>query len=995
MGDDDPWGAPSRAAMSGLPLPDVVSEGPADPWDAHRAPATGRYGPPRPVGEGGMGRVDAVFDHVLGREVARKTLTRLDHPALAQRLVREARLTARLDHPGIVPVYDAGLDAAGRPWYTMRLVRGRPLAEAVAQAPSAEARRALLPRVLSACQAVAAAHAAGVVHRDLKPDNVLLGPFDETLVADWGLARHRSESGEATPEGTPSADPSLTSFGAVVGTPRWMAPEQAAGQEAGPPADVWALGLLLRFVWTGAPDGPLAGLPADLVAVIERSTRPDPADRYPDAGGLAQDLQAWLDGRLVEAHDYSVMERVRRAWPRLRLPVGIATVATLTLAAGLWVAFDRTAAERDRALDAEHRLSDTLARTRAGLAEAAFAKGDLATTLAALSSSEAVTPTPTGRLLRAALGTDPVLPVRARWAHPPATAAHAHADGRIGLRTPQGPRLLEQPDAPAVALDAPQDARLWLSDDGTAVTVGTTQLTLHEPGGSRALATSGHNVLPIGALASGWLLQSTGAGVSLTRTTAEGPHSRSVRCPQGAVGDGAAAVWSGDRWLTLCGDGWIRVHDGPMPGEPLRQLMADGVPMSRVVSAARVGERLVLGDLDGGVWMVEDGGTGRLYGPWLVGDAPVLSLKPSADGRFAAASLGDHSVALIDVLSHGSVAGLPPPVLATAFPAPGILRVVTDREILDLGLPSPDTAPPVLWASEGLSALEVGPNGPIASGDGDGRVVVRRADGVVLADADLGGHAVKDVAWSAEGTWVAAGTPHRGPVRLHPGQPLPDELPREGLRRVGTLADGRLLVGGYDNRVRVHRDGAPSAPRTMGLPIAMRPSLDRRRLLHGSATTWARLWEVDQADPVVLMDGAERGRIGLSGSGRRWAFVGAGPGGVFELPPVGTPVDPPGRRIATLPPQGDVTAVTLDTTGDRLIVGTLSGDVRVLRISDGAVLAEAHLHTRRVSALSLGPGNVVWTAGWDRRIHRIRLDLLDLETAWAPGTAGSASTPRP
>jgi len=458
----------------------------------------------------------------------------------------------------------------------------------------------------------------------------------------------------------------------------------------------------------------------------------------------------------------------------------------------------------------------------------------------------------------------------------------------------------------------------------------------------------------------------------------------------GLFGDGAAAVWEQDRWLTLCSDGWIRVHDGPDVGRPIRQLTADGVPMARVVAAARMGQDLLLGDLDGNVWMVEDGGVGSLHGPWRVGASPVLRLVPSAEGRFAAATLGDHSMTLLDVAARGTVAGMAAPILATAFPSPGVLRVVTEHETLDLGLPSLDEAPPVLWASEGLSALQVGPHGGLATGDGDGRLVLRDTAGVVRFEEDIGTDPVKGVAWSADGRWVAAGTPHRGPVQVHLDPPSSGLLPGNGLRRVGTLSDGRLLVGTYANQVEVHHPGHARRRLTTGLPIAMVPSRDRRRLLHGSATPWVRLWETDVAEPIVLRDGAEHGRIGLSGSGRRWAFVGAGRGEVRELSPVGDPVSGPGRVVATVAPQRDATVVSLDQEGQRLIIGTLGGEVRVLRVADGAQLAAGRLHTGRVSAMSLGPDNVLWTASWDRRVHRLRLDDLDLATAWPASDVGEA-----
>ncbi len=182
------------------------------------------------LGAGGMGVVHAARDRALGRDVALKVL-RPDQgadPRTGARLAREAALTSRLDHPGVVTVYDAGRLPDGRAFYSMRLVRGRTLADAVADAPDASARRRLVRAVLAAAEAGAAAHDSGIVHRDLKPSNILLGPHGETQVADWGLAMPVPAAAARW------ADlPALTASG-PVGTPGFAAPEQTAGADPDP-----------------------------------------------------------------------------------------------------------------------------------------------------------------------------------------------------------------------------------------------------------------------------------------------------------------------------------------------------------------------------------------------------------------------------------------------------------------------------------------------------------------------------------------------------------------------------------------------------------------------------------------------------------------------------------------------------------------------------------------------------------------------------------------
>jgi serine/threonine protein kinase len=181
----DPYLSGPAATESGGAAALTTAELPFD------VPEGDRYALAALLGVGGMGRVYAATDTRLGRQVALKLLrVHGDADAVLQRLVREAWVTARLDHPGIVPVHDAGRTPSGELFYTMRLVRGQTLAAAIDAADTTEARLALVRPVLEASRAVAFAHGHGYVHRDLKPANLLLGPHNETQVADWGVARH-------------------------------------------------------------------------------------------------------------------------------------------------------------------------------------------------------------------------------------------------------------------------------------------------------------------------------------------------------------------------------------------------------------------------------------------------------------------------------------------------------------------------------------------------------------------------------------------------------------------------------------------------------------------------------------------------------------------------------------------------------------------------------------------------------------------------------------
>jgi len=237
-----------------------------------------RYINLRRVGSGGMGTVFCADDTLLNRKVAIKVQT----ADVGQRTA-EAHVVASLEHPGIVPVHDLGTLEDGRIWYAMKFVDGETLAQV--------AQRASLPRLLNivrqTCDAVAFTHARGVVHRDLKPQNIMVGSFGETLVMDWGVARMITDAADS------------------AGTPGYSAPEQLAGAPPDPRADVYALGQVLAFV-SGKQ------VPRALNAIIAKASALDPADRYPDAAALGDDLARWLDGLAVEAHRETPVEVVAR-----------------------------------------------------------------------------------------------------------------------------------------------------------------------------------------------------------------------------------------------------------------------------------------------------------------------------------------------------------------------------------------------------------------------------------------------------------------------------------------------------------------------------------------------------------------------------------------------------------------------------------------------------------------------------------------------------------
>jgi hypothetical protein len=321
------------------------------------------------LASGGMGKISRAYDRRLGREVAIKET--LDSN-LRARFEREVRITARLQHPAIVSIYEAGTFPDGSTFYTMRLVPGRTLHDAIHEATTLEQRLRLMPHLRAVTDALAYAHANGVIHRDLKPGNVLVGEFGETVVIDWGLAKELAR-GDHDRADTPVVNqPELTRVGAVIGTPSYMSPAQAAGAPADITDDVYALGAMLYQLLAGtAPyrdvieadsdlviaatvDGPPTPLdqlapeaPLDLRSIAERAMSRAKDDRFPTAKELAAELARFEAGQLLASREYTTRELVAR-WLRRHkraAAVALAGVIAVIVLAITWSRYQRAAGE--------------------------------------------------------------------------------------------------------------------------------------------------------------------------------------------------------------------------------------------------------------------------------------------------------------------------------------------------------------------------------------------------------------------------------------------------------------------------------------------------------------------------------------------------------------------------------------------------------------------------------------------------------------------------
>lgn len=908
------------------------------------------------LGVGAMGRVRAAYDTLLEREIALKQVRVTGDANAELALRREARVAAGLDHPAIIAVLDAGEDDDGQPFYAMRVVHGRSLDEVIADGLDAAARTALVRAVLQVAQAMAYVHARGVVHRDLSPRNVRLGAHGEVVVMDWGLAARVDEAAAQA---------------VVCGTPGYRGPELARGEPASPASDVWSLGALLHLVVVGTAPGaalPRRGLRAELRSLLARALAPVPAARYPDAGALAADLAAFLDGGAVGAHRDRPWHRVARIARRhpgaiAAGTVGVAAVAVVAVVLG-------TLAVR-RAGEARRSRGEARAALRAMIVERAgdAVRADRRSDAAALAvQARALGDVAAAAGVDAAFGAAPPVIVRSIADEAGCRTLDVRgggerlcvADGRLWLDG-GGPRR-------ALDLDGEPTAARFLVDGGviaaSSVALGNRAVRF-----DRGLVAIGRHDLTGGTPsldeAAGWAI--VGAPDRYLAVAVDG-SARAVRpCPAGATirlvaADPASTaavvatvVWCSDGLLVVDGPSGVTRHSAPDLGSRLPGAAAGVI----------IDGRLVIGGTDGRVGVVAlPGGDVVHVSPSPVGPVARIARGPGGD----AIVIGDDGVGLW----RPEVGAWRHVVSATEAIDAGVdgARVVAfGAGTLAAWEHAADLRTHRVTARAGLGAVAWSADSAhVAFGGGVGAIHVLTVATGQVRRATITDQVVKSLAFAPDGRTLAVGIATGHGLRA---LTLDDALVEQSLAWLGREVPVRRLAFVADDVVVAFTYGVAPVAIELGAAIRReRPTLTEPVVDVGAADRVGAMFTLGTRGAVLRHDraGARPQRsaagaaaIAVSGDGRVLALVDAA-GARVELRDTSTDA----ARGELVVAGAAIEDLALDPTGARVAVARIDGVIEVWRTADRRLLLSLRAHTGRAAALAFSPdGCALATAGWD------------------------------
>ena len=1050
-GPDDPgitWGERngSRPVDSSSSWEELLDQPDETEVDSSHPFATSddiRYQRQGVLGAGGMGRVLMALDQRLRRMVALKEIIQKEtktHKANA-RLAREAWITAQLEHPGIVPVYDSGRSDSGDLFYTMRLIRGRSLKEILSETETLQERLGQIRTFLDACQAVAYAHNLGIVHRDLKPSNIMIGEFGETQVVDWGLARpSHTERGERwTEQILPEPDLTQALQRRIVGTPAYMSPEQASGEQASEQSDVWGLGAILYGLLTGHPpfqgtdtDSVLqqvrthtpnpvlsveSNAPPELVAIAERALCRDLTMRYRDAGALASDLILYLDGRYVSAYDYTPLDHLRRFVSAWRIPLTVIATALMAILVISIFSIIQISQDRNRARISESNANTALQQADTNLGQALIRQAHMAVNVYARPEAEllaahglALRESPVARGVLATFGNTPHPSLLRSEALPDCERYTLSTDARSLLCLSQDTTSMWDLDPIAQRWSKPLDARsAYFSTRGNEVVLSNmnwphivfldpsdgslTETLVRREGGYFFKASLDR--LDFTFSSSNKDIINARLGLVLNR---ESRNLSPLPFCLDSQTTSIAAPLRGEKHVVSCRNGTLEIGPLSGPKTTIKLNPESGInPNISRILLSRDERWMVLGSLRGVVQLI-DMETRTVVRKGLTNIGSIQDLSLSADNQFLAIA-GERGGVRIWHVPTGAWLGRLPINRAhqVQFGGDNVLTVLGDS-LQQWKLPA-GLLPRRFHSPGGFTAVAFSPDSALLAGataDGRLRVWSLNPDPKRAHWADSWGEVAtllpqlpgvaKDCAFSTDGALLIGGGFQGAGLQVYntaDWTPRPSLIPEDlhrvnrHIRRVGALQGGLLFGLSYAETGPEVWSSAEGKFLT-GLRMPGRGFGEAETNHAGSAAAL-----VDLTGQVYTLTAGAQPKlqaIVVEESARATDVSNSGElvavASTRQISLYSTASQEETLRIEDV--NGSIIDVAFSPDDRYIAAGQLGGSVQLWSTETGALVAVMHGHDERVSAVEFSPdGRWLATGSWDGSLQLWGLDVLE------------------